>query len=691
MKYRAHLLVSAVALVASSMAWSAEPSANIALDADDIGGVVASDKGPEAGVWVVAETTDTPTRFTRIVVTDDRGRYVVPDLPSGSYQIFVRGYGLIDSKRVAAKPGQRVNLQAVIAPDAKAAAQVYPAAWWQSMMKLPSNPEEQKDFILTLKNCHDCHQLGSLATRTISPVHREGASSSVEAWDRRTEVGPAGPGMNAMFKTFDEHMTKFADWTDRVAKGDVPPTAPIRPAGVERNLVVTLWDWGSPKNGRTDAQASNPRNGTVNANGPIFGASEMTDTLTILDPRTNSVENVVVPTNAPTLVGGSSFPNPSPAWGPDVWKRASDPRSIAILPDGKVLFGMRLREQRPQPSYCGPQANNKYAKYFPIGLSSRQVGIYDPKTKNFEEIDTCFTSDHNMMDKDGNIYFGQPEAVGWVNIPDWNKNHNAEAAQGWCPAVIDTTGDGKISKPWSQPSEAVTNKEDHRIGFGCYSVSVNEKDGSLWCSGIGRGDRRLVRIERGSAPPETCKAEVYVPPKAETFGSGGSEITSDGVVWQNWRTTGELSAFDRTKCKSTNDPQANGEGCPEGWTFYENPSSKEPHFQNSRFRSTESYLTHVDSFNTLGLGEVPFYGLTDTDSFELLNRATGIFITLRVPYPLGFFPRSAGGRIDDAGAGWKGKGMWSTYSNYAGWHIEGGPGTLTKAVKFQMRPDPLAK
>src|SRR5262249_56286378 len=98
----------------------------VAIDNDDIGGVVASAKGPEAGVWVVAETTDLPAKFVRIVVTDDQGRYVLPDLPRANYEVFVRGYGLVDSARVRATPGQHLDLKAVVAPDGPAAAQVYP-------------------------------------------------------------------------------------------------------------------------------------------------------------------------------------------------------------------------------------------------------------------------------------------------------------------------------------------------------------------------------------------------------------------------------------------------------------------------------------------------------------------------------------------------------------------------------------
>src|SRR5438034_6218825 len=136
-----------VTAVPSSIAWlgAQQRAANttVAIDPDDIGGVVTSSKGPEAGVWVIAETTETPTKFARIVVTDDQGRYVLPDLPPASYQVFVRGYGLVDSPRQTAKRGQQLNLTAQVAPDAKTAALVYPAAWWLAMLHLPEGAKPQ--------------------------------------------------------------------------------------------------------------------------------------------------------------------------------------------------------------------------------------------------------------------------------------------------------------------------------------------------------------------------------------------------------------------------------------------------------------------------------------------------------------------------------------------------------------------
>jgi hypothetical protein len=116
----------------------------VRIDDDDIGGVVSGPHGPEAGVWVIAETGDLPTRFVRIVVTDDQGRYLLPDLPKASYTVWVRGYGLVDSPKVQAAPGQRLNLTAVVAPNPRAAAEYYPAGYWFSLIRVPDKSEFAK-------------------------------------------------------------------------------------------------------------------------------------------------------------------------------------------------------------------------------------------------------------------------------------------------------------------------------------------------------------------------------------------------------------------------------------------------------------------------------------------------------------------------------------------------------------------
>src|SRR5205814_8447008 len=168
---------------ASAQQPAAQP---VAIDKDGIGGVVTGPKGPEAGVWVIAETHDLGVRFIRIVVTDDQGRYVVPDLPKANYDVWVRGYGLVDSPKVKSEPGKQLNLTAVPAPNDAEAAKYYPAIYWYAMLQIPSAdqfgpnnelgiPEKvkQSDWLNVMKNngCVGCHQLGQASTRTIPKIH----------------------------------------------------------------------------------------------------------------------------------------------------------------------------------------------------------------------------------------------------------------------------------------------------------------------------------------------------------------------------------------------------------------------------------------------------------------------------------------------------------------------------------------
>src|SRR5881392_1928078 len=148
MKKSLHVQIAVIAGIAlcltgagSGLKAQRAPASAVQVGSTELGGVVTSSKGPEAGVWVIAETTDLPTKYTKVVVTDDQGRYLIPDLPSGSYQVWVRGYGLVDSQKVAASPGRNLDLTGVVAPDPLAAAQYYPAAYWFSLMQVPGKDE----------------------------------------------------------------------------------------------------------------------------------------------------------------------------------------------------------------------------------------------------------------------------------------------------------------------------------------------------------------------------------------------------------------------------------------------------------------------------------------------------------------------------------------------------------------------
>ena len=258
------------------------------IDGDDIGGVVTGPSGPEAGVWVIAETTDLPTKFARSVVTDDQGRYVVPDLPKAKYKVWVRG---LRARRLA--EGRRRARQAAesprrAAPNEAAAAQYYPAIYWYSMLKIPDADQfggksnipaniTQSDWLTVVKNRAASAAISSASCRRGRSRRRSASSTRRRtAWIRRVQSGQAAPFMlNPLTQVLGSAPFKyFGDWTDRIAKGELPHSKPARPQGVERNIVVTTWEWGDPKQYLHDLIASDRRYPTVNAYGPLYGSPE---------------------------------------------------------------------------------------------------------------------------------------------------------------------------------------------------------------------------------------------------------------------------------------------------------------------------------------------------------------------------------------------------------------------------------
>ncbi len=689
----------------------------VRIDSDDIGGVVTSSKGPEAGVWVIAETTDLPTKFAKIVVTDDQGRYVIPDLPKANYRLWVRGYGLVDSPKVTATPGKVVNLTAVVAPNARAAAEYYPANYWYSLIHVPEksefpgtgpkgngiseNMKSQAQWLRLMKtdSCWSCHQLGNKATREI-PKSLGQFDSSALAWGRRTMSGQAGGNMTSGLAQLgrERALAMFADWTDRIAAGELPPTPP-RPQGVERNVVITEWDWAGPKEYLHDEIATDKRNPTVNANGPLYGSPELSsDYLPVLDPVHYKSSHVRVPVRDPntTVVSGKVMA-PSPYWGDEaIWNSKTNVHNPMFDEKGRVWLTARIRNE-DNPPFCKVGSSHPSAKLFPLATSTRHLAMYDPKTNEFSLIGTCFTTHHLQFAEDANHTLwtssgGGGGVVGWLNTKLWEETHDEEKAQGWTALIVDTNGNGKRDA-YVEPNQPVDPTKDKRIAAAFYGVTVSPADGSIWGSVLGFPGS-IVRLNPGSNPPETALAEVYeVPwnnPKApvQGFSPRGLDIDRNGVVW-TVLASGHLASFDRRKCKGPlNGPTATGQHCPEGWTLYPEPG---PQFNNvaDSGSAEASYYDWVDQFDTFGLGaNVPI--ATGNGNDALLALVNGKFVVLRVPYPIGFFAKGLDGRIDDPKAGWKGKGLWSTYATRAPFHMEGGKGTTSKVLHFQLRPNPLA-
>ncbi len=706
----ATVVAATCALMIGATAARQGSSAAVAIDADDIGGVVTGPKGPEAGVWVIAETTDLPTRFVRIVVTDDRGRYLIPDLPKASYSIWVRGYGLVDSQKTKGQPGKSLNLTAVPAPDPRAAAEYYPAGYWLSLLKVPEKSEfpggagigqnvrNQQDWIRVIKSggCTACHQLGTTGTRRI-PKELGTFPTSAAAWERRLQSGQAGNNMISTLNQLghDRALALFADWTDRIAAGEVPP-APPRPQGLERNIVITEWDWADPKAYLHDEVSTDRRNPTVNANGKIYGALELSaDYLPVLDPEENSIGQVKLTVRDPNTPATSPLMiQPSPVWGSEpIWTSKNNVHNPMLDEKGRVWITSAVRAP-DNAAYCKEGSAHPSAKLTPIQRSGRQLAVYDPKSGKITHISTCYSTHHLMFAEDANRTLwtsGGGSVVGWLNTKMFDETGDEEKSQGWTALIIDTNGNGKRDD-YVEPNQPVDPAKDKRYGSAFYSVAP-APDGSVWGSVLGFPGA-AVRLTPGAHPPETALAEVFEPPMkdgvpVEGYSPRGMDVDRNGVVWIGMA-SGHMGSFDRRKCKGPlNGPNATGQHCPEGWTFYKEPLPQLKNVTDSG-SAEASYYTWVDQFDTSGLGpNTPIN--TGNASEGLLALKDGKFLVFRVPYPTGYYTKWMDGRIDDAKAGWKGRGLWSTVSTRAPFHMETGKGTTSKVIKFQVRPDPLAK
>ena len=718
-------MLAAAAVVPAGLVWTT--GGRVVAAAPDITGVVTGAKGPEAGVWVIAETTDLPTSFRKIAVTDDAGKFLIPDLPAASYQVWVRGYGLVDSEKTAARPGADVRIRVKPATPPQAA-EIYPANYWYSLLRVPEanefpgtgskgngispNMKTQADWIDRLKDgCQLCHQLGNEATRELPMLNPKDFASSKAAWLQRIRASGSGPAMLAEAGRIgsDKLLDLYAEWTDGIKNGDLPP-APPRPRGQERNVVLTMWGWGAPQGMVHDEVATDKRNPTLYPNGPVYGVGGAG--LVITDPVTHRSEqlNMTRRAGSQTASNATSAPatreTPSLYWGNERGTTQGYNAHNPMMDDkGRVWITQGIRPGADNPAWCKEGSTHPSAKYFPIdeNSTSRQISYYDTKSKQFVHIDTCYATHHLQFDtKDVLWLSGSTEAVGWLDTKMHDATKDEQKSAGWCPTVVDTNGDGKITQPWNEPEAPLDPKKDTRFGSKDeqkrgYGV-IPHPDGSVWTSRRFPVPGQLVRLEPGSNPPETCKSEVYEPPfqnekvdrKLWGYGPRGIDVDRNGVIWTALGGSGHMASFDRRKCKVLNGATATGQHCAEGWTLYPGPG---PNFRGSPMSANADYYYYswVDQFNTLGLGDnIPLATGTSSDAIMALLPQSREWLVMRVPYPLGFYSRGLDGRIDDPKAGWKGRGVWATFGTGAPWHIEGGKGKTSEIVRFQIRPNPLA-
>ncbi len=547
--------------------------------------------------------------------------------------------------------------------------------------------------------CIGCHQLGGLATRTI-PKSLGEFKTSEDAWARRIQSGQAGPLMvNIVAGDFSSTPIKyFAEWTDRIAEGELPATKPTRPQGIERNVVITTWDWSDEKHYLHDLISTDKRNPTVNGYGPLFGSPEYSmDNIPILDPVKNTAMLYHAPVrdkDMPYSLGPGHAAvlkplAPSAYWGTEqIWDTHINNHNSMLDEKGRLWLAAAVRGVK-DPDWCGKGSDLISAKLSPLTESTRQIAMLDPKTMKYTFVDTCFTTHHVQFgfDKNNTLWAssgGGGGVVGWLNTRKFEETGDAKASQGWTALIVDTSGDGKRGE-YTDPGKPVEPGKDMRIGQVFYAVMPSPVDGTVWGTirsnpgAVVRLDPGAIRRRRRLPKSTTCRCRASVRAAATS-----TPKASSGCRWRAAISAASIAAS--AKARSTDRPRpaiiVRKAGRSTNIRDRDLPAS-------AITRPSSSYYTWVDQHNTLGLGnDVPVS--TGNLNDGMIAFVNGKMITMKVPYPTGFYAKGLDGRIDDPKAGWKGRGLWSSSGDRTPWHQEGGKGMTPMAVHFQMRPSPLA-
>ena len=245
---------------------------------------------------------------------------------------------------------------------------------------------KQIDWINLMKNngCVGCHQLGTKSTRTIPQFF---GSDSKDAWMKRIQAGQAGVLMVNIIggQLSAAPIAYFSEWTDRIARGELPQEKPKRPEGVERNIVVTTWDWADEKHYLHDLISTDRRNPTVNAGGPVYGSPEYSmGYMPILDPKTSTATMYKAPIRDPNMhenlgPGHAAMVKPlgpSAYWGEEkIWEAYFNNHNSMLDEKGRVWMAASFRDEIKQPAYC-KDPNHPSAKLFPVDRSGvSQAGV----------------------------------------------------------------------------------------------------------------------------------------------------------------------------------------------------------------------------------------------------------------------------------------------------------------------------
>ena len=656
------------------------------------GNIENEDGSAEAGVWVIAQTRDLPTEYRKVVVTDEAGRFLLPEMPAAQYEVWVRGYGLTDSAKFKATPGDEIDITVASAKNAIEAAKIYPASYWLSMLEAPPAAKlavaeypytSQSAWLSQFKlSCILCHQIGNAATRL----------SDRSVFDYGLQK--AG-GMNLMSKEVNRELLldSLGAFAARIATGETPELVPSRPAGIERNFVITQWNWGENYTWAHDMVSTDKRNPHLYPNKPVYGGDIGNDHILVLDPINHTANQIKLPpgknaqrwceqTYKPlgseeiiTSVAARGLGCPEPgiiSLHKPGYVNPVNPHNPMMDDTGKVWLTMQIRREWGEdlPEFCQKSAviaNNYH---------HRQLGYYDTYTGEIVPVDTCYGTHHLQFDDNGVLWTsGDANVVGWLDTKqlDINDPASLEVAMGWSEGKIDTDGDGAGDKTI--------------VGFR-YGVIPNPSDGKVWW-GMPAGVYFSKPGEQGyilNYDPLTDKHEAYIPPFPGN-GPRGIDVDTNGLIWTALGGSGHLARFDRSLCKQT---WGSGNQCPEGWRLWKTPG---PQFKSEQIvagggSNDMHYYIWVDRFDALGMGiDTVIINGTSSDSLIAFSPKTEAFTVIRIPYPLTTYTRGVDGRIDNTELGWKGKGLWFTNGQSPIFHSEI---PVSYAGKVQLRPHPLA-
>ena len=557
----------------------------------------------------------------------------------------------------------------------------------------------QAQWLRNLKSgtCWACHALGTKGTRELPP-NLGTFPTSAAAWERRLQSGQAGAQMISGLGQLgrERALALFADWTDRIATGEVPP-APPRPQGLERNVVITQWDWADPKAYLHDSVSTDRRNPTLNANGLLYGALELSaDYLPVLDPVRHTTSQIPLTVRDPnTPPTPPAMLQPSPYWGSDViWTSKNNVHNPMFDERGRVWITSAVRPFE-NPDFCKEGSSHPSAKLFPIQRSSRHLAVYDPKTKKLTHISTCFGTHHLMFAEDANNTLwtsGGGQVVGWLNTKMFDETGDEEKSQGWTALIIDTNGNGKRDA-YVEPNQPVDPTKDKRYGAAFYSVAP-APDGA----GLGLGPRipgrdrphQSRREPAGDDARGSLRAAVQ---QREGRDSGilaarrGRRSKRRVLVRARERTSRQLRS---SQVQGTAQrPDGHGPALSRGLDALRRAAAAAQGRDRSRQRRGQ--LLHVGR-SVRHVRPRPEHA---DQHRQRVRRAAGAegremgraarAVSDRLLHEMDGRPdRRSQGRLE-------GQGLWTTISTRAPFHMETGKGTTSKVIKFQMRSDPLAK